>query len=681
MARKKNKHVRVRGYAKAHGIPVIDCSSEEGKHKIARRSAPGTRRVFISYARENQDKVRSLAEVITGLDHHVWFDEELFGGQTWWDRILSEIRDSDIFLFMLAPESLDSQACKSERTYALTLNKNILPVLISDSVEMELLPKDLRGLHHVDCRTEHNRAFLALNKALKSLKVSPALPDPLPLPPEVPISDVSRLHDQVEDPNSKSLEEQSKLLLELLRASRNRNCSEPVRTLLARFREREDLYAKIAVEIDTVLSAPPSPTVGVRWDSAKPALEPKVLEERRGIAESMPDLPGRDAPSFHLLEESIALMALPCADPMTPWYMLDKHFRIIEWNDAFSLCFDRSMEGQRGLSVLEWVYFLENWKEVLDHGKRVFSNTDTLPTIDKEELVYTSRLYGRVTGIKRAYQIPDDDGKCLGWLITIDPKFQDGATALKFQADLLDCLRRSLMWSEYALSYDKVLMNTRVYPELLDTILGRGQSGPDPIARQSRILDLGAGTGNIETLLVDRSSQRLVVAIDSNWLMLKTLRQKCQQHLRQDAEGAGVIAIKQDISALFGLNDNFFDYAIINNVLYSLEDAAVERCLKETCRVLKQAGEIRISGPQKSTNLSALLEQIKQDLVDKNRFDELQKDFLKVRQINEYSLAPMLLRWSKEDMEALLRATGFSKITYSTDKAYGGQSMLVCARK
>ncbi len=26
---------RVRGYAKAHGIPVIDCSSEERKHKIA----------------------------------------------------------------------------------------------------------------------------------------------------------------------------------------------------------------------------------------------------------------------------------------------------------------------------------------------------------------------------------------------------------------------------------------------------------------------------------------------------------------------------------------------------------------------------------------------------------------------------------------------------------------------
>lgn len=339
------------------------------------------------------------------------------------------------------------------------------------------------------------------------------------------------------------------------------------------------------------------------------------------------------------------------------------------------------MEGRRGLSVLEWVYFLENWEEVVEHGINFFSDPDNLPRIDKEELQYESRTYGSIKGIKRAYQIPDDDGTCLGWLVTIEPKFEDRDKALKFQGDLLNCLRKSLMWSEYALSYDKVLMNTVVYLDLLKTILGSKQPGPEPILRGTTILDLGAGTGNIEILLADRSSHRLIVAIENNWMMLKTLRRKCRQHLRYDALGAGVIAIKQDISTLSGLEEAFFDYAILNNVLYSLEDAAAMNCLHETYRVLKHGGEIRISGPQKTTDLSGLFGQIEQDLLNKKRFDELKTDFMKVKQINEYSLKPMLFRWSREDMEGLLKATGFSEITYSTDKAYAGQSMLVCARK
>jgi hypothetical protein len=46
---------------------------------------------------------------------------------------------------------------------------------------------------------------------------------------------------------------------------------------------------------------------------------------------------------------------------------------------------------------------------------------------------------------------------------------------------------------------------------------------------------------------------------------------KCAPFLREDAQGPGVIAIKQDISSLYGLDDGFFDYVVLNNVLYSLE--------------------------------------------------------------------------------------------------------------
>ena len=400
------------------------------------------------------------------------------------------------------------------------------------------------------------------------------------------------------------------------------------------------------------------------------------------IVENKTQLPGQFAPDFKVLEEKLALTVTPCADPMTPMYTLDKNFRVIDWNMAFNLCFDRTLEGRRGLSILEWTYFLDNYEDVLSHGIEVFAEGKTLPRIDIENIKYTSDHYGKIEGTKRAYQIPDDDGSCLGWLITINPTFIEPEKANSYQVDLFSALRKTLMWSEYALCYDKVLNHTLVYPELIQTLVGHHKPGPMPIASASVILDIGAGTGNTTFLLAQQSPQRLIVAIDNNPLMLNALRRKCQAYIRENAQGPGVIAIKQDVSSLFGLNDEFFDYVIINNVLYSLDTESAMSCLNEAWRVLKPGGEIRISEPQKSTQVSILLEQIRSDLKNNGRYAELEADYLKLQQINEFSLRPLLNRWTIGDMEKILaQLPDFSDVTYKSDRTYAGQSMMICASK
>lgn len=420
----------------------------------------------------------------------------------------------------------------------------------------------------------------------------------------------------------------------------------------------------------------------LKTDPQPKELDPELREERCHYAETVESqLPQSDAPTFQLLEEKMAMAVIPCSDPMTPMYMLDRNFRIIDWNSAFSLCFDRTMEGRRGMSVLEWTYFLDNYEEVLDHGIVAFSDPQKLPRIDVEEVRFSSRYYGQIYATKRAYQVPDDDGSYLGWLITLDPKFKDENITQKFHQDLFFSLRQALMWSDYALSYDNVLNNTRLYPELLDILRGECVPGPTPIPANTRILDLGAGTGNMTRLLAEPAAQRFIVAIDNNIIMLNALRRKCEAYLRQDGNGPGVVTIKQDISSLYGLNNDFFDYVILNNVLYCLEDAAVTTCLREVNRVLKPGGEVRISGPQKRTQLKKVLDRIKHDLVENNAFDKFKHDYEKVKQINEHALASMLFHWSQEDMESLLLEVGFSAISYSTDKVYAEQSMLVCAKK
>jgi ubiquinone/menaquinone biosynthesis C-methylase UbiE len=241
-----------------------------------------------------------------------------------------------------------------------------------------------------------------------------------------------------------------------------------------------------------------------------------------------------------------------------------------------------------------------------------------------------------------------------------------------------------LVWSEYSLSYDVVLLASRVYPQLLKHILGEevpagGSGALKPIRRGSRVLDLGAGTGNIARLLSEQKRGHVIFALENNPGMLDLLYDKCKSYLRIDDTEPGVLVIKQDANMLFGLPEASFDYAILNNVAYALKDPLP--CLRQVRAALKPNGEIRLSGPQKSTSLDELFTQIAADLELAGRTSELKDDFERVREINQKVLSPILYRWNVDEMATLLRAAGFSQITYSTDSAYAGQAMIVAARK
>src|SRR5215510_5894783 len=102
--------------------------------------------IFVSYNRQTKDITKALVEDVKELGHSVWFDQELSGGQAWWDQILAEIRDCEVFVFILDPDALKSIACQSELRYADTLHKPVLPILVSDGVSLNLLPEELSNV-------------------------------------------------------------------------------------------------------------------------------------------------------------------------------------------------------------------------------------------------------------------------------------------------------------------------------------------------------------------------------------------------------------------------------------------------------------------------------------------------------------------------------------------------------
>ena len=55
-----------------------------------RGTEPVPRRILLSYAREDAAVVAEMAADLRALDHEVWLDQDLGGGQDWWDEILAD---------------------------------------------------------------------------------------------------------------------------------------------------------------------------------------------------------------------------------------------------------------------------------------------------------------------------------------------------------------------------------------------------------------------------------------------------------------------------------------------------------------------------------------------------------------------------------------------------------------
>lgn len=414
----------------------------------------------------------------------------------------------------------------------------------------------------------------------------------------------------------------------------------------------------------------------------KAELDPEDKAQKEAYASNL-RLPTRGAPPFRVLtEKSISETGLwPGADPNIPMYSLGKDYRILGWNKAFSLAFDRSMEGLRGQFVTEWVYHLANYQNVLRHGESAFADRNNLPRIDVEKIRFVSKRYNGISATKRAYQIPDDEGQCAGWLVILDLRFDDDKAHSRFLSELIQLQRMELIWSEYSIVYDRVLTNTKIYQELIAEMI-EGPDGGRLIRDGTTVLDLGAGTGNISVILAESSKNRRILALDDNRMMLNVLKWKCENQLTDDPTKPGVTVIKQDILSLYGIDDNYFDYVIANNVLYSLGSReAIQNCLREAYRVLKPNGEIRLSGPKKDTDINRLFKRIEADLKAADRLEELKNDFQKVEEINKKRLEPFLHQYDLEDMKKMTLEAGFSKIIYESKQAYGGEAMIVFAAK
>jgi hypothetical protein len=108
-------------------------------------------RIFLSYASEHRNVAEPIAFTLRGRGHRVFLDkDDLPPGKSYDDQIAQAIEDSDLFIFLISPESVDKgRFTLTELGFARqkwpVASRNILPVVIKP-VDFGDIPNYLKAV-------------------------------------------------------------------------------------------------------------------------------------------------------------------------------------------------------------------------------------------------------------------------------------------------------------------------------------------------------------------------------------------------------------------------------------------------------------------------------------------------------------------------------------------------------
>jgi formylglycine-generating enzyme required for sulfatase activity len=120
--------------------------------------------VFISYSRKDLVFVERLAKDLQTAGLDVWYDlSGLAGGTRWGKEIQNAIKQSQVFVVVLSPNSVDSDWVEKEFMYANSLKCKIIPLLYQPCEP----PLWFINLHFIDVQgTNYDRNFRVILKAM-----------------------------------------------------------------------------------------------------------------------------------------------------------------------------------------------------------------------------------------------------------------------------------------------------------------------------------------------------------------------------------------------------------------------------------------------------------------------------------------------------------------------------------
>ncbi len=124
--------------------------------------------VFVSYSRRDADFVQRMASSLEERGKSVWIDTQgIADTEVFPQALRSAIEGSDAFLFVITPDSVASDFCEQEVTYARSLEKRIVPALRAP-VPDPAIPEEIRHRNWIPF-TEAEDVDASLDRVVRAL--------------------------------------------------------------------------------------------------------------------------------------------------------------------------------------------------------------------------------------------------------------------------------------------------------------------------------------------------------------------------------------------------------------------------------------------------------------------------------------------------------------------------------
>ena len=106
--------------------------------------------VFLAYAQEDATVMKQIRDSLRRQGFTVWINtSDIQTGEAFEKAIQRGIEQADNIVYLLSPDAIESAYCQHEISYARSLHKRIIPLLVRET-SPQLIPEALRSLQYID---------------------------------------------------------------------------------------------------------------------------------------------------------------------------------------------------------------------------------------------------------------------------------------------------------------------------------------------------------------------------------------------------------------------------------------------------------------------------------------------------------------------------------------------------
>lgn len=125
--------------------------------------------IFISYSRNDLEIAEKIVSVLAESKLDTWIDwKSIPKGEKFGHEIYQGIEGATVFLFLISPNSVQSEWCQKEISHALRNKKRIIPILIKDT-DGNSIPTGISERNWIHCRENRDDFNKAITEVLNTI--------------------------------------------------------------------------------------------------------------------------------------------------------------------------------------------------------------------------------------------------------------------------------------------------------------------------------------------------------------------------------------------------------------------------------------------------------------------------------------------------------------------------------